>query len=67
MKWPPVVESWLYLDPSQRGDALMARSARLGHRATSPTVGPCASHPARDRYYTMARRLHIAQVMKGRR
>ena len=64
LKWPPVVESWLYLDPAEHGDALLARAARLGRPSGLCSPAPC--HPDRDRYYTMARRVHVKQLMKGR-
>ena len=65
LKWPPVVESWLYRDPAEHCDALLARAAKLGRQTAPCTPVPC--RPARDRYYTMARRLHVKQAMKGRR
>jgi hypothetical protein len=64
MKWPVVVEAWMYRDPAEVGDALVARAARL------PVVAVRTSAPVsvtRDRYYTQARRLHVKQLMKGRR
>ena len=63
MKWPPVVEAWLYRDPGENPDALLARSARLNR--------PCGSGPApathRDRYYRQARQLCVRRAMKGSR
>ena len=64
LKWPTVVESWLYRDPGEHGDALLARAARLGRPFSVCSPAPC--HPGRDRYYTMARRFHVRQLMKGR-
>jgi hypothetical protein len=65
VKWPPVVESWLYRDPAEHGDALLARAAKLVRPAAS--CAPAPAHTRRDRYYTMARRLHVKQAMKGQR
>jgi len=65
VKWPPVVEAWLYRDPAEHVDALLARAAKLGRPSTPCAPVPC--RPARDRYYTMARRLHVKLAMKGRR
>ena len=59
-----MVESWLYLDPGKHGDALLARAVRLG--SPSSLCSPVPRHPGRDRYYTMARRFHVRQLMKGR-
>ena len=63
LKWPLIVESWLYRDPGENPDALLARSARL--------TRPCGSGPApathRDRYYRQARRFSVMQAMRGRR
>jgi len=64
LKWPPVVEAWLYRDPAENPDALLARAAKLGRPSTPCAPVPC--RPPRDRYYTMARRLHVKQAMKGR-
>ena len=63
MKWPPVVEAWLYRDPGENPDALLARSARIER-------GPCQPAPVatqRDRYYRQARRLCVMQAMRVRR
>lgn len=64
LKWPPVVEAWLYRDPAEHGDALLARAAKLGRPSMPCAPVPC--RPVRDRYYTMARRVHVKQAMKGR-
>jgi hypothetical protein len=63
LKWPVIVESWLYRDPGENPDALLARSARI-ERA------PCQAAPGsthRDRYYRQARRFSVRQAMRGKR
>ncbi|HJT63096.1 MAG TPA: hypothetical protein VJ797_15610 [Burkholderiales bacterium] len=68
MKWPPVVEAWLYGDPAEIGDALVARLQRDTLRASRVrTCAPQCVRVPRDRYYTQARRLHVKQLMRGRR
>jgi len=64
LKWPPVVEAWLYRDPAEHGDALLARAAKLGRPSMPCAPVPC--RPVRDRYYTMERPVHVKQAMKGR-
>ena len=64
LKWPPVVEAWLYRDPGEHCDALLARAARLGRPSISCSPSPC--RVGKDRYYTMFRRFHVRQLMKGR-
>lgn len=60
MKWPPVVESWMYRDPADIGDALVRRT---GRQQPAPSARPAE----RDRYYTQARKVAISRAMKGRR
>lgn len=63
MKWPRIAEAWMYRDPQDIVDGLIALHARRDRT-------PAMSEPSpvqRDRYYTQARRLHVRQVMKGRR
>jgi hypothetical protein len=60
LKWPPVVEAWLYLDPAERADALLARSELSNRHPVVPEALP----RERDRYYTMFRRLRIRQAMR---
>ena len=62
MKWPPVVEAWMYRDPAEHADALIARSARHERRAEAT-----AGRNEKDRYYTAARRIEIKQAMRGRK
>ena len=63
LKWPPVVEAWLYRDPADCADALIARSERLRDRAEVQVEGPTKRE--RDRYYTRARRERIRRIMRG--
>lgn len=66
MKFPPIREAWMYDDPGEHADALIARTARQDRALqTSAPAHPAAA--MRDRYYTQARRLHVKQLMKGRR
>jgi hypothetical protein len=69
MKWPAVVEAWMYRDPAEVGDALVSRTARI--EAPRPAKVHASAPGERDRYYTMARRaerrLHVKQVMRGKR
>lgn len=67
MKWPTVSEAWMYRDPAEHADRLMARSARVERTASLPAAAEPASCVTRDRYYRQARRLHVLQSMKGHR
>lgn len=59
--FPPIVESWMYGDPGEIGDALMRRSERAASRPAQP------QHLERDRYYTQARRAKIREAMRSKR
>ena len=63
LKWPAIVESWLYRDPGENPDALLGRSARIERTPCQPV--PRSTH--RDRYYRQARRLQVMQAMRGKR
>ena len=62
MKWPRVVESWMYRDPAEHADALIARSQRQERRQQQGS-----SSTDRDRYYTAARRIEVRRAMKGQK
>lgn len=67
MRFPRVVEAWMYSDPAEIADALVARTLRI----ETPRPVQASASVERDRYYTMARRaevrLHVKRVMKGKR
>jgi hypothetical protein len=64
-----IVPAWMWRDPGEIIDELLSRSARQAARAQGLDVGRAdsVSRPQRDRYYTQARRVHLQQIMRGRR
>ena len=67
MKWPTVTEAWMYGDPAEICDGLIRRSERQQRRAAEHEKSIAVPQPKRDRFHTQARRIHIKQVMRGRR
>jgi hypothetical protein len=66
VKWPPVVERWMYDDPGEHADALIRRSDRQATRAAEHERAIAVPAEKKDRYYRQARRLHVKRVMRGR-
>ena len=60
-----IVPAWMWRSPGEIIDRLVARSERTERRGEAISVR-VVEHPARDAYYTQARRLHVKQLMKGR-
>lgn len=62
---PDIVEAWLWRDPAQIIERLVERSAREVARKQNPELWKmeCA-RPARDRYYTLSRRIRIKHLAK---
>lgn len=57
-----IVESWLWRDPAEIVDRMMKRAARHAAREQGLELG--RAEPARDRYYTMARRVEVRDAVK---
>lgn len=62
LRFPRVLPNWAYRDPAES----------VAFQTSAPVDGAFAdfmqrlvmAHPARDRYYTQARRLHVKQSLK---
>lgn len=67
MKWPTVAEAWMYGDPADICDGLIARSDRQARRADEHERALAVPRTDRDRHYTQARRIHIKTIMRGKR
>ena len=64
-----IVETWMWRDPEEIIERLLARSGRASMRPVITLAQEAARGArggARDRYYTMARRCHVKQLMRGR-
>lgn len=59
LHWPKVMPSWAYRDPAEIAERHDSRHVPREATAQIQT-------PARDSYYTQARRLHIRNLMRGR-
>ena len=59
-----IVERWMWGPPGEIIERLVARTEHVEQRGEALSIRPI--QPARDRYYTQARRLHVKQLMKGR-
>lgn len=64
-----IVESWLWRDPGEIIEGLLTRSAREAAKGQGLVLGQAGAveRTHRDRYYTQARRLHLKQIMRGKR
>lgn len=66
MKSPTVLESWMYKDPQEIGDTLIARTERLERVEARKAEPPMRER--KDRFYTQSRAIEIqAQVKKAKR
>ena len=57
-----IVEAWLWRDPGEIIERLQQRTARRRDGVAAPAI----PRPARDRYYTQARRVHVKNIMRRR-
>lgn len=64
LRWPKIMPAWCYQDPALIGDGKGDGVPRETIAVVVQTPAP-AARP--DRYYTQARRLHIRNLMRGRR
>ena len=61
-----IVERWMWRPPGDIIERLIARSMRCERRGETIQSRPNERSP-RDRYYTLARRLHVKQLMREKR
>lgn len=64
LRFPRIMPAHLYRDPAEVLDGLSlvpAAPVQVSHETTAVQT------PARNRYYTQARRLHIRNLMRGSR
>jgi hypothetical protein len=60
-----IVPAWMWRDPQEIIEGLLRISERAESSATPSTGAPAPNHAPRDRYYTMARRLPVKQLMRS--
>ena len=62
---PDIVPAWMWRDPGEIIEQLLQRSAREAAKARGQGLTLGAARPvARDRYYTIARRVAVRSAMK---
>jgi hypothetical protein len=62
-----IVPAWMWRDPEEIIEPLLRIAAKKEERAQAPAAEPAGVSGARDRYYTMARRIHVKQLMRSGR
>ena len=68
MKSTDIVEAWKWRDPGEMIERLLRDSERLARGPTREKLSlNVVVVVVRDRYYTLARKCHVKQLMRGKR